>query len=170
MRKRIQSGVAVFFVLAAALLGLGPAYQAGKPLQLAPKSCQYLYGTSATSGFTQVITGEQPATGTFSQQVNIPVSDQQTTRNIQFTLVWASNPGAMSIQIQDADQDVAANYVSVVSPGTSTPITITSAAQAPGSGNYIARVELNPWQGNFARLYVATQPANAVNMTALVCR
>jgi hypothetical protein len=165
MRKRIQSGLAVFFVIAAASLGLGPAYQVGKPLQLAPKSCQYLYGTSSTSGFTQVITGEQPATGTFSQQFQVPVSDQQPSRNLSFTLSWPSNPGAFSIQIQDADQDIAANYVTIPTAGT-----ITSAPQAPGSGNYVARVELNPWQANFGRLYVSTQTANAVNLTAMVCR
>jgi hypothetical protein len=165
MKKRIQYGLAVFFVVAAALLGLGPAYQTGKPLQLMPKTCQYLYGTVATTNFTQTVTGEQPASGTFSQQFQIPVADQQPSRNLAFTLSWPTNPGAFNIQIQDADQDVAANYVTIPTAGT-----ITSAAQAPGSGNYVARVELNPWQANFGRLYVNTQTANAVNMTALVCR
>jgi hypothetical protein len=170
MKKRIQYGLAIFFVVAAALLGLGPAYQTGKPLQLEPATCQYLYGTVATSNFTQTVTGEQPASGTFSQQFQVPVNSQQPSRNLAFTLYWASNPGAFNIQIQDADADIAANYVSVVSPGTSTPITITSAAQAAGSGNYVARVELNPWQANFGRLYVNTQTANAVNLIAMVCR
>lgn len=165
MRKRLQCSLAVFFVVAAALLGLGPAYQVGKPLQLMPKTCVYLYGLTSTSGFNQSVTGEQPATGTFSQQFQIPVSDQQGSRNLAFTLSWPSNPGAMNIQIQDADQDVAANYVTLPTAGT-----ITTAVQAPGSGNFIARVELNPWQANFGRLYVQTQTANAVNLTALVCR
>ena len=165
MRKRLQFGLAVFFVVAAALLGLGPAYQTGKPVQLMPKTCQYLYGIQSTSGFNQVITGEQPASGTFSQQFQVPVSDQQPSRNLAFTLIWPSNPGAFNIQIQDADQDIAANYVTIANAGT-----ITSATQAPGSGNYIARVELNPWQANFGRLYVNTQTANAVNLTATVCR
>jgi len=165
MRKRLQYGLAIFFIVAAALLGLGPAYQVGKPLQLMPKTCQYLYGVVSTSGFNQSVTGEQPASGTFSQQFQIPVSDQQASRNLAFTLWWASNPGAFNIQIQDADADVAANYVTIPTAGT-----ITSAAQAPGSGNYVARVELNPWQANFGRLYVNTQTANAVNLIALVCR
>jgi hypothetical protein len=165
MTKRIQSGLAMFFVVAAALLGLGPAYQTGKPLQLAPKSCQYLYGTVAVSGFNQVITGEQPASGTFSQQFQVPVSDQQPSRNLSFTLYWPSNPGAFNIQIQDTDQDIPGNYVTIPTAGT-----ITSAVQAPGSGNYVSRVELNPWQANFGRLYVNTQTANAVNLIAVVCR
>jgi hypothetical protein len=165
MRKRLQCGLAVFFVVAAALLGLGPAYQTGKPLQLMPKTCVYLYGITSTSGFVQSVTGEQPATGTFSQQFQIPVSDQQPSRNVSFTLSWPSNPGAFNIQIQDADQDIAANYVTIPTAGT-----ITSAVQAPGGGNYISRVELNPWQANFGRLYVSTQTANAVNLIALVCR
>jgi hypothetical protein len=153
MRKRMQCGLAVFFVVAAALLGLGPAYQTGHPLLLAPKTCQVLYNA------------EQPATGTFSVQFNTPKSDQQQSNNIAFTLSWPSNPGAMSIQIQDADQDISGNYITIPTAGT-----ITTAVQAPGGGNFIARVELNPWQANFGRLYVSTQPANAVNMTALVCR
>lgn len=153
MQKRIQSGVAMFFVVAAAVLGLGPAYNTNHPLLLAPKTCQTLYSA------------EQPATGTFSIQFQVPVSDQQPSRNVSFTFSWPTTPGAFNYQIQDADQDIAGNYVTIQTAGI-----ITSAPQAPGSGNFVARVELNPWQANFGRIWVNTQAANAVNLTAIVCR
>jgi len=152
MRKQVYRSLAVLSVLAAAVLGLGPAYNTGHSLLLMPKNCQVLYNA------------EQPATGTFSQQFNTPVSDQ-SSQHLRLTLVWPTNPGAFNIQIQDADTDTTGNYVTIATAGT-----ITSAPQAAGGGNFVARVELNPWEANFGRLFVQTQTANAVNLTATVCR
>lgn len=125
----------------------------GAPLMLAPKMCAQLYNA------------ERPLTGTFSIQFNSPRSDQQPSTNLSFTLSWPTDPGAFNIQIQDADIDATGNYVTVTPVGT-----ITSAPQAAGSGNFIARVELNPWQAQYGRLFVNTQSANVVNLTATVCR
>lgn len=121
-------------------------------------ACVYLYGSSSN-------VGENPASGTFSQQVYIPTTQTQPTANLSFTFYWTSNPGAFNYQIQDADVDITGNYVTIPMAGT-----VTSAPQAVGSGNYVARVELNPFRGRYARIYVNTQTANSVNGFVVVCR
>lgn len=143
------------------LLGLvfilcgAPAYNAAPAPDLYAGSCVTLYSA------------EQPLTGAFSQQFHVIAANayQPSPSAISFELVWAGNPGAFNIQIQDADTDATGNYTTLSAAAG----TVTSSPQSPG-GTYVSRVELNPWRANYGRLYVNTQSANAVNLTAKVCR
>jgi hypothetical protein len=137
------------------LLFGAPAYNASPAIDLLAGSCVNLYSA------------EQPATGAFSQQFRLPAANQfqPAPTAVSFELVWAANPGAFNIQIQDADTDATGNYTTLSAPAG----TVTSSPQSAG-GAYVSRVELNPWRANYGRLYVNTQSANAVNLTAKVCR
>ena len=152
MRKLWQSGLAVFFVVAAALLGLGPAYNASAPMALYPNNQIKLYNA------------EDPLTGTFSQQFLVPQTAQQPSANLSFEFAFAGNPGAFNYQIQDADTDVTGNYVTIPTAGTVTACPITA------GGAYTCRVELNPWRGEYGRIYINAQNANSVNVTVKVSR
>ena len=146
---------ACVLLIAASLVWGAPAYNAAPAPDLLAGSCALLYNA------------EQPSTGAFSQQFHIPAANQfqPAPSAISFELIWAANPGAFNIQIQDADTDATGNYTTL----SATAGTITSSPQSPG-GVYVSRVELNPWRANYGRLYVNTQSANAVNLTAKVCR
>lgn len=153
MQKLMKPSLAAFFVVAAALLGLGPAYNATTPPQaLYPNNQIKLYNA------------ENPATGTFSLQFEVPQTAQQPSANLSFEFAFAGNPGAFNYQIQDADTDATGNYVTLPTAGTLTSCPITA------GGAYTCRVELNPWRGEYGRIYVNTQNANAVNVTVKVSR
>lgn len=132
---------------------LAATYGASSPLALVPGSCFILFNTGDGTPIT---------TGTFSQQFSAPTAG--TPVAISFEIDWSGNPGAFNLQIQDADTDSSANYVTLNTAGT-----ITSTPQT-AAGGYVSRVELNPWVGAFGRLYMQTQPANAVTLVAKVCR
>jgi hypothetical protein len=144
----------VIFLSAVGLATMGPAYNAAPALDLYPGNCVVLYNA------------EQPLSGAFSQQFHFPASQTYSPGPpaVSFELIWAANPGAFNIQIQDADTDSTGNYVTLPAAGT-----VTSTPQTAG-GTYTSRVELNPWRANYGRLYVQTQSANAVNLTAKACR
>lgn len=113
---------------------------------------------------------EQPASGTRSQQFQIPFSNSQPYNALSIECIWATTPGAFEYDIQRADTDATGNYVTIVQPGTSTAITMTTAPQANGTGNFVATVDLSPWRGSYISLYVKTQTANAVNGTCKLTR
>lgn len=152
MMKRTQGCFAVLAVVMAALLGLGPTYGAKAPNALYPNQTITLYSA------------ENPTTGTFSQQFFIPQTAQQPSANLSFEFAFAASPGAFNYQIQDADTDTTGSYVTIPTAGTVTTCPVT-----PG-GSFTCRVELNPFRGSYARIYINTQNANAVNVTVKVTR
>lgn len=113
---------------------------------------------------------EQPTSGTRSQQFQIPFAAAQPSTSLSIECIWATTPGAFEYDIQRADTDATGNYVTIVQPGSSTAITMTSAPQANGTGNFLATVDLSPWRGTYISLYVKTQTANAVNGTCKLTR
>lgn len=112
--------------------------------------------------------GTPVATGFKSQEFQVVARDPgplgQSPQSVRFELIWSGNPGAFNLQIQDAEVDADGNYVTLPTAGTIT----TSPATAGGA--FVSRVELSPWAANFGRIYVNTQAANAVTLTARVCR
>ena len=149
--KTLASLLALFLFAA---LTLAPSYNAAPPPDVYAGSCATLFSA------------EQPTTGTFSQQFHVtpPESQKPAPIALSFELAFAGNPGAFNIQIQDADTDATGNYVTLPTAGTVTSCPVTA------GGSFTCRVELSPWRANFGRLYVQTQAANAVNLTAKVCR
>ena len=146
---------ALLIITALVLCCLGTAGTYGtSPVTLNP-GCQVLFASTDGTPIT---------TGTFSQQFYLPTAGQGVVSAVSFELVWSGNPGAFNIQIQDADTDLTGNYVTLAVAGT-----ITSSPQSAG-GTYVSRVELNPWRAQYGRLYVNTQAANSVSLTAKVCR
>lgn len=146
-------GLAIF-----AFLTMAPSYNATAPA-CPTAACLY----PGQSGL--LFNAEQPAASTRSQQFLIPWSNSQPTTNLSVECIWTSNPGTFNYQIQVADTDATGNYVTIASAGT-----ITSAPQVVGSGNYVARVDLNPFRGTYVSLWVASATANAVNTTCRLSR
>jgi hypothetical protein len=111
---------------------------------------------------------ENPLTGTKSQAVNIQVSggvnDAAGGSYVSIRGTFSAAPGAFTIQVQTADQDVDAAYVSE-NFGGATPGTITTV-----NANNSFSVELIPIAARFIRLLMVLQNANAVNLTATISR
>jgi hypothetical protein len=145
--------VPLLALIALGFVTLAPTYIGpGNATPLVPGTC------------VNLLFNEQPATGSFSQQISILTSVNQPTANISFEFRFAGNPGTFNEQIEDADTDATGNYVTLPVAGT-----VTSCPITPG-GSYTCRVELNPFRGQFARIYTQTQNSNSVNLTVLACR
>lgn len=160
MRKTLTT-LLILFAVAGGTLLLAPTppvrantYATTSPLNLYPGACLTLFAATDGTPIT---------TGTFSQQFTTTAQNASTVA-ISFEFVWSGNPGAFNLQIQDADTDATGNYVTLTSAGT-----ITSTPLSAGNA-YVSRVELNPWRAQYGRLYMNTQPANAVTLVAKVCR
>lgn len=83
--------------------------------------------------------------------------------NLGFELQFNGNPGTISIQIQEADTDGDAFYLT---PNAGAEI-ITSVTLV--GGRYLARVSLNSFGGRFGRIFVsAFANASTVKMKAKV--
>jgi len=108
---------------------------------------------------------EALTTGEYSQQVAVPpppVGNAPVT--LRFTIDFSAAPGAFEIDILESDNDAGGTgeYAQIPTAGS---ITATN----PGSTTQ-ATVDLSPFIGQFVCLYVKTQPANAVTVTARVAR
>lgn len=152
-KQNLYRILSIAALLALGLVTLAPTYVgSANAITLYPGQCANL------------LTAEQPTSGSFSQQVSVPIRDNQPTSNLSFEFRFAASPGAFNYQIQDADTDATGNYVTLPTAGTITTCPITA------GNSYTCRVELNPFRGLYARIYTATQNANAVNLTVQVCR
>jgi len=132
--------------------------------------------SSASNPITGIRRGDLPVavwsaeslvSGEFSQALALAIADAYNTAGGQYvrvTLVFSAAPGAFTIQIQTADQDVPANYTNEPFGGA-TPGQITTV----GANNSVS-ISLEPIVARFIRLYCVTQPANAVTCTATIMR
>ncbi len=98
--------------------------------------------------------------GTGGERVALAMTQDGSERDISLAVVFSANPGTFEVDVQTADQDVAGAYQTVTSA------TITTASVGP-DGKYYARYEVHV-KAKFARPYVKTQTANAVNITATI--
>ena len=120
-----------------------PVYAAGKG------------GTLSPGDQLAVFNAESLTTATASRQVTL-VPDRggdDGTTGLSVEAGFSGTPGAFSLQLQVADTDVDAAYIN-----------LGAALTTVNTGNY-ARLETNT-NARFARVFVTTQPANAV--TAIV--
>ena len=109
--------------------------------------------------------GEAVTTGEYSQQLAVPpgpVGSSPVT--LRFTIDFSAAPGAFEIWIMESDNDAGGTgeYAQIPVAGVITAVNSGSTTQAT--------VDLSPFIGSFLCLYVKTQPANAVNVTARVAR
>lgn len=73
-------------------------------------------------------------------------------------IVFSGNPGTFQANLQTADTDADADYVSIASG---------SIANAQMNGTWVARLEIADVVAHFARIYIATLP-NSVTATAKI--
>jgi hypothetical protein len=129
-----------------------PAYNA-----TTPKPISAIY-----PGDQQVVwNAEQPTSGTSSVEVAIGNAYGGFDPGLRLDLLFSGNPGAFSIALATADQDVDGAYVTLQTAITSSTAT---------SGVYYARAEYPNIRASFARVVVTTQTGNAVNLTATISR
>lgn len=110
---------------------------------------------------------ENPLTGTKSQALNLAASNLDSGSGGQFVRIsgtFTGAPGAFTIQIETADQDVDAAYVAE-NFGGATPGTITTA-----NANNSFSVELEPIVAKFIRASSVLQNANSVKLTLTISR
>jgi hypothetical protein len=116
-------------------------------------------------GDQQVVWNAEPNTvatsGTASVEVAIGNAYGGFDPGLRLDLLFSANPGAFSIALETADQDVDGAYVTL-----QVPITTATASGTP----YYARAEYPNIRASFARVVVTTQTGNAVNLTATICR
>lgn len=103
---------------------------------------------------------ESPLTGQSSISFNVAKSFHTPTPALKVELIFSGNPGTFNIQLQDADQDVDADFLTV--PGG----TATAATGPQSDGTYRFTFEYSTWMARFGRLNVNTQTQNAVTVTA----
>jgi len=127
-----------------------------------------LYGTqhiSITPGDPSaalLFNAETPATGAASIAVAIEQQSGRVINGLVLELVFAASPGAFNYQIQGADTDSDADFLTEGSG------TVISSTGPQSDGTFVARVELSLWLANFVRIKVAQQNANGVAVTARV--
>jgi hypothetical protein len=98
---------------------------------------------------------ETVAAGEVSERVTLPQSPDRPLRGISFELSCDSDPGVFQIDVQEADTDSTAFYIS-----------IQSLAANNGAPSYVARFDLPLPAGSFFRYKVVTWPNAAVKLTA----
>lgn len=73
-------------------------------------------------------------------------------------IIFSGNPGTFAANLQTADTDADANYVSIAAGAI---------ANAQMNGTYVARLEIADVIAHFARIYIGTLPNN-VSATAKI--
>ena len=125
-----------------------PAYVAGKAQAIYPGDQVLAYSA------------EQPATGTASTAFAVGPIVGNDVPAISVEVQFVAAPGAFEFDIQEADVDVAADYVTIPTAGVINAV----------NGAFHARVDLNPFMGAFVRINTVTQNANATNATVRITR
>jgi hypothetical protein len=149
-----------------ASLATAPVASNFSPIALVnPGDAHYVFGVLA-AGATQLpvqpgnVAGESPAAPQASVAVMLPASEQGAPPMVSLEIRFSGAPGAFNIQIQEADTDADAFYVTP----SNGAYTITAV-----SANNIARVDLSPTGGKFLRVLLSSR-TNAVSLTAKFTR
>jgi hypothetical protein len=105
---------------------------------------------------------ESPTTGQKSQQTCV-TGPYGSRLGAGFEVAFSANPGAFTIDVQEADTDSDGDYVNVTSAGAGTSLVLTDL-----NANFVGRIDLDPsgYKGKFLRLIMTQQPANPVTVTA----
>jgi len=107
-----------------------------------------------------VWSAETPLTGTKSQAVALDPGRFEGEQRISVEVVYSADPGAGAVDLQTADTDAEANYVTEV--GATIPYANLNAS-------FVGRQEFAV-KARFARLLMTLQATNAVTVTAKISR
>lgn len=135
------------------------------PIGLSKGDSQYVFGVLA-AGATQLpvndgnVAGEQPAAPQASIAVQLQPQDGGPPPMITVEGAFSGAPGAFNVQIQEADTDADAFYI--------TPANASYTITAVSSQNTF-RVDLSPTGGKFVRVLLSSR-GNAVNFTCKITR
>jgi len=103
---------------------------------------------------------EQPASGTLSERFALAPNIDGIEMGFSITFQFSGAPGAFEFDIYESDIDLLGNFIQVPVAG------VVNAVNA----NNFARVDLDPFMGNYIAIFCKTQNANAVNVTVRVTR
>jgi hypothetical protein len=115
-----------------------------------------LYGGDSSLTFN----AEQPASATFSQEFAISPNADGTPPSVSVSVQFAAAPGTFEFDVYESDVDVVGNYIQVPTNGQINSVSSTN----------FARVDIQPFMGNFIAIFCKTQNANAVNATVRITR
>lgn len=112
-------------------------------------------------GDSQIVwSAETPLTGTKSQAVALDPGRLEGEQRVSVAIAYSGDPGAGTVDLQFADTDTEAGYVTAVGP------TITYASL---NGSFHGRAE---WavKARFCRLIMTLQATNPVTLSAKISR
>lgn len=142
-----------------------PVASNASPIALSKGDSQYLFGILA-AGATQLpvnesnVAGESPAPPQASIAVHLMPQDSGPPPMVTIEGRFSGAPGAFNVQIQEADTDADAFYITPSNAAyTVTAVTATN----------IFRVDLSPTGGKFLRVLLSAR-ANAVSFTCKATR
>lgn len=135
------------------------------PLAIAKGDSAFLFGVLA-AGATQLpvtdlnVAGEQPAAPQASIAVHLVAQDGGPPPMITVQGQFSGAPGAFNVQIQEADTDADAFYITP----TNAAYTVTAV-----TANNVFRVDLSPTGGKFLRILLSSR-TNGVTFICKVTR
>ena len=107
---------------------------------------------------------DTPASGTLSQQVALARSRGGYPPAASVEVIFSASPGAFEIDVQEADTDLASNYVGALGGALTT-------ATLGANGTYVVRIDLNPVTARFLSLLMKTAPTwTSLTVTARIVR
>jgi hypothetical protein len=142
-----------------------PVVSSNSGMNLCKGESQYVFGVLA-AGSTQLpvndnnVAGEQPAAPQASISVNLEGQMGDPPPMVTVEGRFSGAPGAFGVQIQEADTDADAFYI--------TPAAAAYTVTAVNANN-VFRVDLSPTGGKFMRILLASR-TNAVNFTAKITK
>lgn len=142
-----------------------PAASNLSPIALQKGESVYVFGMLA-AGATQLpvqesnVAGEQPAPPQASIAVTLQPSETNASPMVTVEGRFSGAPGAFNVQIQEADTDADAFYI--------TPANAAYTVTAVNSQN-VFRVDLSPTGGKFMRVLLSSR-TNAVTFTCKLTR
>ncbi len=141
------------------------ALQPPQAPSIMPGDTVFAFGTATDANnrvSDQNVTAEAPVSGTASIAVCLSGAQMSSPPPmVTVELNFASTPGVAEVDIQEADTDGDAFYITP----TNSAYTIVPTTTAP----FITRVDLSPTGGKFLRLYVKTSP-NTAKLIAKITR
>lgn len=116
-----------------------------------------------------VFSAESVTTGERSQALALSNNLSGALSPLSVDLIFSAAPGNFTFNVTFAAKDTAADYALPLS--TTTPTTTWQITQADlDPNNQAVHVDLPYVNARFVSIYVALQPANAVNVTATIKR